>query len=57
MKSMQLGSLSDSAAKPKGKLGAEIWRYVGNALPAGEADFQFDHARYGNALRRLLHDG
>jgi hypothetical protein len=38
---MQSGSLSDRAAKPKGKLGAEIWRHIGTKLPAGEADFQF----------------
>ena len=31
----------DSEAKPKGMLGCEIYRHIGNAPPASEADFDF----------------
>ena len=31
----------NSAAKPKGMLGAEIWRFIGTAPPSAESDYQF----------------
>lgn len=31
----------DSEAKPKGMLGCEIWRHIGNAPPASESDYEF----------------
>ena len=47
----------DSEAKPKGMLGCEIYRHIGNAPPAFGSRFRFRHARHGFALRRVLHDG
>lgn len=31
----------DSEAKPKGMKGCEIWRFVGNAAPAADGDYDF----------------